>query len=147
MSYLSNIPHKISNYIRTDIRTDKEYGVITLQLYANECFNIFREMFYRDKKIIPIKYLEEYYTPLAMAIHYCDDGWNEGNAAIFSTCSFTKEELLHFKKFLFNKYGLETTIFGQNRLRVRACSFNLFKSLIKPYIPECMNYKIEKVVS
>lgn len=70
-------------------------------------------MFYdsNGKKIIPIKFLEEYYTPLAMAIHYCDDGYNEGHAAVFATCSFTLEELEQFKKFLFDKYSIETTLY------------------------------------
>lgn len=149
-SYFPNIPHFISSYERCDIRTGKTYQVQTLRLNANKAFNEFREMFYNNdkKKIIPIKYLEEYYTPLAMAIHYCDDGWNEGHAAIFATCSFTLEELYELKKFLFNKYSLKTTITkSDHRIRIRACSYDHFIELIREYIPDCMKYKITKKLS
>lgn len=147
LSYFENIPKTINEYSREDVRTNKVYEVCSVRFHANECFDSFRMMFYNDKKHIPLDKLEEYYTPLAMAIHYMDDGWNEGHAAIFATCSFTKEELQIFRKFLFNKYDLETTISSDNRIRIRACSYDNFIKLIKPYIPTCMNYKIEKVVS
>lgn len=147
LKYFENIPKTISEYSRKDIRTNKTYEIYSVRLNTNECFDEFRKIFYDDKKHIPLDKLEEYYTPLSMAIHYFDDGWNEGNAAIFATCSFTKEELHIFRKFLFNKYDLETTLSKDNRIRIRACSYDRFIELIKPYTPECMKYKIEKVVS
>lgn len=147
-NYFPEEIYTISEYSRNDIRTNKTYEVINVSFQSNLSFNKFRNMFYDDEKHkhIPIDQLENYYTPLAMAIHYCDDGWNEGNSAVFATCSFSKEELFEFKKFLFNKYNLETTIFGENRLRIRTCSYDLFINLISNYIPESMKYKITKKV-
>lgn len=144
--FFKDVPHTISQYTkRLDSRTGKIYETYQLNLHTNESFNVFKEMFYRNnKKIIPIDYLELYYTPLAMAIHFCDDGYNDGSGYNLSTCSFNTEDLIEFRKYLFNKYDLDTIITKANRIYIRKNSVEKFKNLIEPYIPECMMYKLKK---
>lgn len=110
---------------------------------TNESINEFRYMFYKNrKKIIPIEYLDEYYTPFAMAIHYCDDGsYSSGNMMI-ATNSFEREELEKFIDFLYMKYDIRCTISKANRIRIRSCCVDKFIELVKPYIIDEMKYKI-----
>jgi len=144
--YFDRKPHKVTN---------KVYKTYTGVLYTNKAFNFFKEAFYNNvvKKRIPIELLDEFYTPLAMAIHYCDDGSfhltnkNGGGTISIATCSFEREELELFKEFLHRKYGLETTVTKSNRIYIKASSSNNFMNLIRPYIIESMQYKLMRNVS
>ena len=148
-NYFNNCPMKLYEFLKkADKRTGKKYNTFTCRLYANESFNELRNIFYSNSiKHIPIEYLQEYYTPLAMAVHFCDDGTREGNSYSIATMSFTKEDLEAFKRFLFIQYDIECTITGANRIRIRKTSAEKFKNLILPYIPICMQYKLHNVVS
>ena len=142
--FLKNLQKYYKSYTR---KTPDRMGIyrssILCTTQTNESINEFRYMFYKDrKKIIPIEYLDEYYTPFAMAIHYCDDGsYSKGNIVI-ATHSFEREELEQFISFLYRKYNLEFSIHRDNSIRVRSCSVDKFIELVKPYIIDEMKYKI-----
>lgn len=144
--YFKRSPHKV---------TGISYETYTGSLRTNKSFNYFWDHFYSNvsKKRIPIELLEEYYTPLAMAIHFMDDGSffqknkNGGGSAHIATCGFNSEELELFSSFLRNKYSIENNVDKYNRIYIKTVSLKHFMDLIRPYIIESMQYKLMKDVS
>lgn len=130
-----NIPNK---------KTGKLYSDITMYLGVNEELNFIYDSFYKNNiKVIPFNLLEEYYTPLAMAIHYMDDGSKSKNSGyILSTCCFSIEECNDFILFLLNKYNIESSLQYNNKIYIKNNSKETFKNLIYPYICESMKYKL-----
>lgn len=150
-SFLLNIPGRAYEYDRNDIRTNTIYHTYTVSFLTNKCFTDFHNLFYVEgKKRVPIEYLEELYTPLAIAIHYMDDGsctkksgYNSYDLSI-ATCSFSIDDLNQLVFFLKRKFDLDFTIqSSSNRIRLRSKDIPKFINLIKPYVPECMLYKID----
>ncbi len=129
------IPNKI---------TGKFYSDITMYLKVNNTLNYIYDSFYKNKKkIIPFNLLEEYYTPLALAIHFMDDGSKQGNSGyMLSTCCFSKEDCNNFIVFLKNKYNIESSLQHNNKIYIKNKSKENFKILIQPYICESMKYKL-----
>lgn len=148
--FLENFPGRTYYYKREpNKKTGIEYETYTGSFKTNISFTEFHNMFYdeNNKKHIPVNYLKEYYTPLAMAIHYMDDGGlvnKDRNIpdVYIATCSFRREELEIFSDFLATEYGIENTITNDNRIRIRNRSVSTFMNLIKPYICESMKYKL-----
>ena len=82
------------------------------------------------------------FTARSLAFMFMDDGSKTNNSYTIATQCFTKNNLEEFKKVLFTKFGIETTLHKHNQLYIRACSAALFKSLIEPYMCDCMKYKL-----
>ena len=145
-SFFSNKHYSLKNYTRITPNkiTNKIYTTTLLSFKANENLNYFHEKFYIDnKKVIPIDLLEKYYTPLAMSIHFMDDGSKVGNSGyMLHTCSFLKENIKEFMNFLKIKYNVETSLQTLNRLYIRKKSKEVFKKTVKPYICDSMLYKL-----
>ena len=135
VEHYRKIPNKI---------TGKLYSDITMYLKVNRFLNFLYDAFYQNgKKRIPLELLNEFYTPLAMAIHFMDDGSRVGNTSyIFSTCCFNKEEINKLCNFLLEKYDLKTALTHNNRLYIKHESNEKFKSIIYPYICNSMQYKL-----
>lgn len=55
---------------------------------------------------------------------------------------FTEKEILEFRKFLFIKFNLETSMFKDRRIYIKAKSKFLFRQLVLPYMHESMMYKL-----
>lgn len=149
-SFLLNLPGRVYEYTRHDIRTEAEYDTYTASFLTNQCFSDFHSIFYDGgKKKIPLEYLDELYTSFALAIHYMDDGscvkksgYNSYDVSI-ATCSFSIDDLNQLVYFLKKKFDLEFTIQkSSNRIRLRSKDISKFFNLIRPYVPECMLYKI-----
>ena len=147
--FLENFPGRIFYYKRNPHeKTGVEYEVYTGSFKTNLSFNEFRNMFYiENKKHIPLEYLKEYYTPLAMAIHYMDDGGISNTDrkipdVSIATCSFEKDELDIFSDFLSTEYGIENSVTKSNRIRIKNRSVSTFMNLIRPYVCESMKYKL-----
>lgn len=133
--YYRNVPNK---------KTGKLYSCITMYLRVNRFLTFMYEGFYKNGiKYIPINMLKEYYTPLAMAIHYMDDGSKVGKSGyIIATCGFNRDNLVQFTNFLKEQYNLETSITKSNRVYIKHCSKDTFKNIISPFICDSMQYKI-----
>lgn len=143
-NYFKNVSIK-ENYRKIpDKKTGKFYSDITMYLRVNKHLLFMYNSFYKNKiKTIPIELLKEYYTPLAMAIHYMDDGSKIGNSGYsIATCCFTKDSLKEFTDFLKKQYSLETSITKSNRVYIKHCSKETFKSIISPFVCNSMQYKI-----
>lgn len=149
-SFLNNFPGRTYYFKRTPhTKTGVEYETYSASFYTNKTFTKFRKMFYDEdgNKHIPLEYLDDLYTPFAMAIHFMDDGTcikaTKGNSVNFniSTCGFPKDEVLKFMEFLKNKYDINTSITEANRIYIKADSKSKFLNLISPYKCESMDYK------
>lgn len=125
-------------------KTGKLYSDITMYMKVNSFLNFIYDSFYVEKiKIIPFNLLKEYYTPLALAIHFMDDGSKVGNSGyMISTCSFSKEDLNKYIFLLKEKYNLNCSLQHNNRIYIKNSSKELFKNIVNPYICESMKYKL-----
>lgn len=140
--FLESLNPKISEVHQYDSRTDKTYSRTVLKLPSNPELNILYEAFYKPKKIIPIELLSRF-TELSLAILFMDDGCGSKNYTIATIC-FSKENVQQFTDFLNKKFGLSCTVQKTNSIYIKACSRDLFTSLIEPYICDCMKYKLIK---
>lgn len=131
-----NIPDKRNNIYYED------YTMITP---ANPELKIWYNAFYKEgKKVIPFELFENF-TEVSLAFMFMDDGRKEGNYYSIATNCFTIEDLTKFKKFLLEKFGIDTSIRKDHILYIKANSRNLFTNLITPYICNCMKYKLQSL--
>ena len=125
---------------------NKIYYKMSFTLRPNLNLKPFYDMFYigeNNKKDVP--YNLSLLTPRAIAFWFMDDGFkitNKNNLLGFSTCSFSMDGLLRLQKYLFETFNIDTIIRKNFYLIVRACSYNTFCTLIKPYIIPSMLYKL-----
>jgi hypothetical protein len=128
-----------------DKRNNKLYKSYVMSVPANPELNDWKNLFYiNKKKVIPFNLFNNF-TEVSLAFMYMDDGSKTTNGYTISTNCFNKEELLQFRKFLFNKFNIETSLFKRNVLYIRAISKNTFTKLISPYFCNCMKYKLHSV--
>ena len=149
-SLLNNLCSSISKQIRIgDGNRDKSFiskGIsvsFIFRLNANPELAEFYTAFYGSgKKVIPIKLLEQYYSPLAMAIHYMDDGTKGTSGYHIATMCFDKTNQEHFCEFLKQKFNIHAYVAYKNMIYIPAKSAKLFTELIYPFVPESMRYKL-----
>jgi len=121
------------------------YGRCDLSTSRNIEFNNWRNVWYPNNvKIIP-KNIENYFTPLCIAIWFMDDGSKNNSSYYLHTEGFVLEDINYLKNLLFTKYNIETVIHTnreKNLLYVKAKSKKLFTTIIYPYICNSMKYKL-----
>lgn len=127
---------------KLDIRNNKFYELYWVRIPANPCLNIYYNSFYKNKKKrIPFDLFYNF-TEVSLAYLFMDDGSKTTSGYIISTNCFTTEDINKFKDFLYNKWGLETSVFKNNQIYIKANSVKLFNYLISPYILNCCKYKL-----
>lgn len=133
-----------SKRITPDERTGKLYESYICRLPANPALNYIYEKFYPNgKKIIPNDiWFSYYFTERALAFLYMDDGNKTTHGYAIATMCFTEEDILEFRKLLFNKFNLETSMFSDHRIYIKAKSAEHFKNIVAPYMHETMMYKL-----
>lgn len=78
-----------------------------------------------------------------LALWYMDDGYATASSAIISTCSFTLDERLILQKVLKNNFNINCTVDkNDNSIYILHESFELFKSIISPYMLNSLYYKL-----
>jgi ubiquinol-cytochrome c reductase cytochrome b subunit len=97
-------------------------------------------------KIIP-KNIEDYLTPLALAIWFQDDGSKSKKGVKIATNCFTYKESLYLCDILYKKYNLKVTVQsgGKNKgftLYISSKSMTTFSKLVKPYMLPSLHYKL-----
>jgi LAGLIDADG DNA endonuclease family len=96
------------------------------------------------KKIIPLN-IENYLTPLALAIWFMNDGSKFNNSVKIVTNCFTYEEISYLCIILKNKYNLTVTLNKSKKniiIYIHENSMFLFSNLIKPYMLPSLYYKL-----
>jgi len=143
----SNLPIISS---RIGINNNIRY-IYRFRTFTYSSFNWIYDSFYihnsNSVKIVP-SFIEQYLSPLALAVWIMDDGSKDKNKGIkFCTNSFRLQEVQFLANCLQNKYGLNTSIHKTGAINqyniyiTKESSFELAK-IVKPYIHETMLYKI-----
>lgn len=122
-----------------------------INTYTFSSLNWIHDMFYTKVegnfvKIIPNN-IEEFLTPLALAIWFSDDGSKLGKGARIATNCFTLKELIFVSNVLYKKYNLIVTIHsgGINKghvLYINSNSMPTFSKLVKPLMLPSLHYKL-----
>lgn len=159
--YCSSEPKPNNVY---DKRTKKVYERWYFNTTVHPSLRFFGNMFYTyDKKTgrmvkdVPVK-IEKFLTPAAVAYWYMDDGslkWpGNSNGMRICTESFSVDGVLRLERALKNLYGIKAThteknkmVQGQKvlvglRLSINEEQSAAFRELIKPYLLDCMKYKV-----
>ena len=141
---------KLKTRIKTDNKVLYHYRINS---YTYSSFNWLHEMFYTINiktnnlvKVVPLN-IEEYLTPLALAIWFMDDGSKLGSGVRIATNNFTLKEVQFLCEVLFKKYNLTATVHvgGKNKgfvLYIHSKSVPLFSSIIKSYMVPSLYYKL-----
>lgn len=156
-SYCTTVP--IYNKI-LDERTLKHYEHYYFNTIVDKSFRFYGNLFYKwnnEKnkfiKLIP-KNIEKFLTPAIIAYWYMDDGalkWlGKFNAMRICTDSFTLLCVKRLQKALKNKFNIETNIIIKKknkiivgyRLYINEKNAESFRNLIKPFLIQCMYYKV-----
>jgi hypothetical protein len=144
--FLKSLSNEIKNISRFDKRTEKTYHSVYFTMPSDQTLTEFYNMFYKfGKKTIPEDL--SLLTPLAIAIWFMDDGYKSKNGYYLSTNSFSSEDVNRIRKYLFNKYDIESSIDKENKIYIFSKSINCFNKLISEYIIEEMKYKLHNSVS
>ena len=101
-----------------------------------------RNAWYRPNKQVPPNLV---LTSLMVAIWFMDDGTKHRDTVDISVHNFSECDLQILRDQLLNKYNVRTTVNSDakgHRLYVIKESYPDFKKLVKPYIVECMAYKL-----
>ena len=115
---------------------------------THSIFNYYRNLFYKNGRKVITKEILEKLNPGALAIWICDDGSydNRQGYIILCTNAFSLGEHQLMKKFFNDMYGLDPTIgFRDGKyyyLRFKQEDSKKLINIIKPFIPNCMKYKI-----
>jgi hypothetical protein len=108
-------------------------------------FGIIHEIFYKDgvkkfpKDILPI------FSDRMLAVWYMDDGSNNRGNVTLSTHSFSLEDQHVIADFLKEKYHMNPTIVkdrNQWKISIGRHDYDRFLSIVAPFIPQAMAYKI-----
>jgi len=100
----------------------------------------------RYVKAIPAN-LEDFLTPLALAIWFSDDGSKLGKGAKIATNCFTTRELEYVCDILHNKYKIITSLHsgGTNKgevIYIWTKSMPIFSKIVKPFMLPSLHYKL-----
>lgn len=130
--------------LHADSRTGKYYLCWDFKSNAHPIFTEYQNLFYHNKiKKVP-ENIEDYLTPLALAIWFMDDGSSQKSGYIISTNSFSVEEVNLLINILYSKFNVVANLHHKEQpvIYITAKSKKLFRSIIEPYIIESMNYKL-----
>lgn len=126
--------------------------IIRFRTWTYISFNFIFESWYKQQdskniKIIPHN-INEYLTPLALAIWIMDDGSKVSQGLKLCTNCFTYEENIYLTQILLKKYGLKATVISagtknQYNIYIWKESMILLRNIVKPYIIPSMKYKLD----
>ena len=135
---------------KPDSRTYKVSSSIYFYTYSLPCFNYYRELFFvNGVKVVPTN-ISELLTARGLAYWSADDGSKQGGGFILSSQSFDEAGNLLLIKALAKNFELDCTLQKINkpngkviyRIYIKAGSMDKFKSIVSPYFPDSMKYKL-----
>lgn len=128
--------------LQPDKRTGRIYNYYSMRIPANPAFIPIYNAFYKNGiKVIPSELFDKF-TARSLAYLFMDDGSKHYTGYTIATNCFSEENILEFRKFLFTKFNLETSMFKSKVLYIQAKSAELFKGLVTPYMHPTMLYKL-----
>lgn len=143
--YCSNLePRK---YQRTIKGINKIYYGFEFNTFTFRSLFWLYDSFYKNgKKIVPL-IIEDYFTPLTLAIFISDDGtWTKYGVRIASN-NFTLKEVEYIQNILTHKFNLDCTIQkislnDKYSIYIKKNSINKLTTLILPHLHPSMHYKL-----
>lgn len=124
---------------------NKVYFYYRLYTRSYASFNWIQEVFYWEgKKRIPLC-IEDYLTPLALAVWISDDGARNKAGCYLCTYGFPLEDVERMVHILERKFSLRCTIQRTKdgpRIYVREESMDHLRSLVLPHMVPSMHYKL-----
>jgi hypothetical protein len=135
-------------YKRTIKGLEKTYYGYEFNTYTFRSFYWLYDSFYKKgKKIIPTQNMENYFTPLTLAIIISDDGTWTNSGVRIATNNFTLKEVEYLQSILIHKFELDCTIqkiYIKNKysIYIKKNSMNKLTSLILPHLHPSMYYKL-----
>ena len=148
--YMNRFTSKVSLLNKYDKRTNRSYQQAWIVIRAQKALCKYVDAFYVNKKKILSEELLYKLDGLGLAIWYMDDGspsyTNYNNLCGFTlaTMCFSDRELNLIQTFFKEKFGINTTLYKNRSVYIKADSREKFLSLISGYIPKCMEYKISR---
>ena len=130
-----------------DKRNGKTYSRWHFSTKSLPIFTEFQELFYVGKRKIVPSTLDEFITPLSLAIWYMDDGFRRKDSKGFYLCtsSYTAKEHKILQEVLYKRFMISTKIHHQRqymRTFIPSASAESFNKLVKPYVLPDLNYKL-----
>lgn len=128
-----------------DNKQTKRWRFATLSL---SLFDNYKTLFYKEgRKIVPKELVSFLKTPLSLAVWYMDDGYmrTDRSGAYICTSSFTLTQHRQLQIVLRRNFQIDTNIHFAGkyaRLHIPARNLKYFVNLIKPYVVDCMKYKL-----
>jgi|TARA_Y100000310_G_scaffold24354_1_gene23389 hypothetical protein len=125
-----------------------EGEIINFATKTHPVFNYYRNLFYKDNIKTIDQNMLQHLNARSLAIWICDDGSFSRTQDIIILCtnSFSLEEHKLMRDYFNKKFGLNPTIGFRDKkyfyLRFRKEDSKKLIEIIKPFIPECMKYKI-----
>ena len=108
-------------------------------------FDELRRLFYRQaQKILPLQ-LDEWFTPLVLAVWIMDDGARDGRQLRINSQCFSAQENTRLIEIMKAKLGITASLNrdkGKFRLRIAATSMSCVRQIVAPYIVPSMQYKL-----
>ena len=140
----SLLPRQI---VEKDKRNGKTYKRWHFSTKSLPLFDEFRTIFYKRRKKFISERLENFISPLSLAIWYMDDGFRRRDSKGFYLCtsSFSDKEQKILQYILNAKFALITNIHHQHalgRIFIPSASADRFNQLIKPNILPIFKYKL-----
>ena len=144
--YCSNLePRKYTRLLKS--KKNKEYFGYEFNTFTFRSFNWIYDMFYRNgKKIISSK-LENYLTPLALAVWIMDDGGWANPGVSISTYNFSLDETKYLVFLLKKLYDINCTVQilkdgTQSSIYIKKESIPKLINIVLPYMHNSMYYKL-----
>jgi ubiquinol-cytochrome c reductase cytochrome b subunit len=127
-------------------------NTIRFHTFTYSSFNYVHEDWYLNgAKIVPCN-IENYLTPLALAVWIMDDGSRAGSGLKLSTNSFTFEDTTRLVIILNKLYGIKSSVQSAGHLNqyiiyIWSESMLKLRQLVKPYMVSSMFYKLGDISS
>jgi len=133
-------------------RKINNHFVETLELstFTHQVFNFYYGLFYKNGKKTITRELLDMLTPRSIAFWICDDGSFDNKQCYIVLCtnSFSFDEHKIIKGYFENVWNLSPTIGFRDKkyyfLRFKQRDTEKLIQIVKPFIPNCMKYKINK---
>jgi hypothetical protein len=132
--------------LRIRINKGKKYYALEFKTISLPCFTEILSLFYINKvKVIPLE-IFNLLDAIALAHWICCDGGFNKNGLYLCTDSFSLKDVIFLLNVLNIKFGLDCTIQktqkGAYRIYIKKGSMSNLQSILIPYLPSTMLYKI-----
>lgn len=138
------VPYQIKHF---DKRTKKIYYHWRFSTNSLPLFTHWYNLFYKDKKKVIPKNINEYLSPLTLAVWYMDDGYRrrDCNGVYLCTSCYKSSEQIVLQNALMKKFHLKSSLHyaaGNVKIYIPACSSKLFCKMISKFIIPSFSYKL-----